>query len=120
MRRIAALALSLWAVSAHPDIVGWVGIPLELDETTAAVSNVIGQASTAAAEAILIGDGFVLGTVNTRCSASPLNQIVGQSPTPGQLAPLGSAVDLLASNGTACPRAGRPGVRLRGLRMPGL
>jgi hypothetical protein len=85
-----------------------------------AVPNVIGQANAAAADAILEGDGLDLGGVTARCSAETEDEVVGQSPAPGVLVEIGSLVDVLVSNGVECVNGGRPGVRLRGLRMPGL
>jgi hypothetical protein len=85
-----------------------------------AVPNVIGEASSAAADAILEADGFDLGGVTERCSGAPDDEVVGQSPPAGSLASLGALVSILVSNGVECELRGRAGVRLRGLRMPGL
>jgi hypothetical protein len=84
------------------------------------VPNVIGEASSAAADTILEGEGLDLGTVTERCSAEPDNEVVGQSPGPGTLVEDDSLVDLLVSNGVECSNSGRNGVRLKGVRMKGL
>jgi hypothetical protein len=84
------------------------------------VPNVIGEASAAAADAILEAEGADLGSVTARCSAEPEDEVVGQSPAPGTLVEEDSLVDLLVSNGVECASSGGNGVRLRGLRMRGL
>lgn len=66
------------------------------------VPDVVGQASAAAADAILEGDGFDAGTVFSRCSAATADEIIAQNPAAGAMANLGSTVDLYASNGQAC------------------
>lgn len=126
MRRATFAIVALGSLAplvalASTSIVGWVGVPLtEESAVTTAVTNVIGQADSAAAETLLVADGFVLGAVTPRCSSAAADEVVGQSPAPGVLAAAGAAVDLLVSNGVECPQAGRPGVRLKGLRFPGL
>jgi hypothetical protein len=85
-----------------------------------AVPNVVGEADSAAADAILEGEGLDLGGVTARCSAEAEDEVVGQSPGPGVLVDLGALVDVLVSNGIECVNSGGTGVRLRGLRMRGL
>lgn len=71
-----------------------------------AVPSVIGQADSAAADAILEGDGLDLGTDTPRCSTATENEIVSQNPAAGTQVALGSLVDVYSSNGVAC--TGRP------------
>jgi hypothetical protein len=84
------------------------------------VPNVIGEASSAAADTILEGVGLDLGGVNERCSAAADNEVIAQSPAPGALVALGALVDVIVSNGVVCTAIPGSGVRLRGLRMRGL
>jgi beta-lactam-binding protein with PASTA domain len=117
------IACGLIAAPAHADsFIGWVGVPLMQQGGAAdvAVPNVVGQASSAAADTILMAAGLDLGGVTARCSSDTVNHVVGQSPAPGVLVVAGSLVDVLISNGVACDLAGKAGVRLRGLRMPGI
>jgi len=67
------------------------------------VPNVVGEADSAAADAILEGDGLDLGTVTTHCSAAALDEIIGQDPLAGVLVSLGTLVNVTASDGMACP-----------------
>jgi hypothetical protein len=92
----------------------------DCDALTVEVPNVIGEASVAAAEAILELSGLDIGTDTASCSSLALNVIIGQDPTAGTDVEVGSLVNVIYSNGTPCANRGRPGVRLRGLRMPGL
>jgi len=122
---VGLAALGIAGPSAAADcgtIVGWVGVPLCQDAAapTAPMSNVIGAASSAAADTTLEGDGFDLGGVTARCSDEALDEVVGQSVGPGVETPLGTLVDVLTSNGVECPNTGRVGVRLRGMRLPGI
>lgn len=84
------------------------------------VPTVTGESSTAAADAILEAVGLDLGGATDRCSSEPDNEVVGQSPQAGEIVDLGSLVYVTVSNGVECEIRGRSGVRLRGLRMPGL
>ena len=88
-------------------------------ETGVAVPNVIGQ-DQGGADTLLEAVGLDTGGLTNRCSTEMAGYVVGQSPAPGVEVELGSLIDLLLSDGNACSIVGRPGVRLRGLRMPGL
>lgn len=68
-----------------------------------AVPSVIGEASLAAADAILVGVGLATGSTFSECSPVPANQITGQLPSAGTIVPLASTVDLIYSSGAACP-----------------
>ncbi|MHB1681979.1 MAG: Stk1 family PASTA domain-containing Ser/Thr kinase [Bacilli bacterium] len=66
---------------------------------SAAVPDVVGQTLSAAAN-VLKSDGFVLGSVTKVSSFSvPANQVISQTPSPGQQATAGSAVKLTVSSG---------------------
>lgn len=106
-------AAGVWATTVFADGVWY-------EDNLIAVPNVVGQASAAAADAILEGDGLDLGGATARCSPETLDAVVGQSPAAGTQVALGSLVDVLVSNGVECVNGGRNGVRIRGLRMPGL
>lgn len=130
MRLLAALFVAVMGLAgvASPvlaadcgTVTGWVGIPLcTQGGAQVAVPTVVGEASSAAAATVLQAEGLDVGTVTERCSAVADNAVIGQDPAPGVFVDLGELVDLLVSNGVDCPNSGRQGVRLRGLRMPGL
>lgn len=124
MKKLVVIALlgTLTApATAAPSFYGFAGGAfIRGPESSSAVPNVVGQASAAAADAILEAAGFDMGGTTDRCSDEPDNEVVGQDPAPGALAAPGTLVALLLSNGVVCPNSGRVGVRLRGLRIPGL
>ena len=118
---MAGVSTSAFAADCEV-IVGWVGVPIceaAPGGSQVPTTNVIGQASSAAADTLLEADGLDLGSVVARCSTAAMDEVVGQDPAPGVLVDLLTLVDILVSNGVECA-GGRPGVRLRGLRMPGL
>jgi beta-lactam-binding protein with PASTA domain len=108
MRLLAALVVlgSLMAAPAHAcdTIVGWVGVPLcqAAPASDVAVPDVVGEASFAAADAILEGDGLD-GLELEACSAAMAGEIVAQNPSAGTLVALGTVVGVSASSGTECP-----------------
>lgn len=118
------IACGLVATPARAEtFLGWVGVPLmgaDAGTPQVSVPNVVGQASSGAADTILEGVGLDLGGVTARCSGAANNAVISQAPPAGELADLGSLVAVLTSNGVACELQGKPGVRLKGLRMPGL
>lgn len=119
--RIAACAAVLLAsayAGAAPSFVGFAGGAFIQGPSGTAITDIVGL-STSAADTALEADGFDTGTVTTRCSSEDENTVLSQSPAAGTSAAAGTTVDLVASNGTPCTR-GRSGVRLRGLRLPGL
>lgn len=124
IRRLAivvALLGVLAPASAEPSFVGFTGAAFIFGpESQSSVPDVIGQANAAAADAILEGAGFDMGGVTARCSDAALDEVIGQSPAPGEQAEAGALVDLLVSNGVGCVVSGRSGVRLKGLRMKGI
>jgi hypothetical protein len=123
VRRLLLAGLAAGALVSSQDTaaVGWVGIPLQgFGDESIPVPDVVGEASSAAADVILEAALLDLGAVTARCSAAALNEVLGQDPAPGVLVAAGELVDVLVSNGVACPNSARPGVRLRGLRMPGI
>lgn len=78
-----------------------------------AVPNVVGEASFAAADTILEGDGLDGGTETEVCSAAANNEIVGQSIAAGTLVAGGTLINLRSSNGMACPDSGGAEIILR-------
>ena len=106
MRRLLALAALLVTLDANAAAVtGWVGIPLIADDGAGgdvAVPNVIGQASAAAADAILEGDGLDLGTNTVKCSSAAASEVTSQAPSSGTLVSLGTLVNVDTSSGTPC------------------
>lgn len=120
---VAVMGLAGWAspalASECGNVGGWVGVPLCLSAETVPVPDVTDQATSAAADTELEAAGFDLGAVTERCSTEADNQVVGQNPAPGVPAVPGSLVDILVSNGLACS-SGKPGIRLKGLRLRGL
>ena len=83
-----------------------------------AVPNVITQ-TEANADTALEAEGLDTGATTDRCSTAMIGIVVGQTPAPGVMVALGTAVDLLISTGVECA-TGKAGVRLKGLRMRGL
>lgn len=117
MRRVLlALVGSLLALSARADYWIFAGGAFTFSQGTA-VPNVIGEASYTDAETVLIGAGFILGTVSTKCSdTAPANEVINQFPASGIFLGAGMGVDVTVSSGAVCPN-GRPGVRLPGLSI---
>lgn len=118
MRRALAIAgLTLIAGAAQAEFIGWVGVPLIVDDSgTIPVPNVIGEANAAAAEAEFEAVGLDIGATTARCSDETVDEVVGQDPAPGVLVAPAALVDVLVSNGVECP-SGIPGVRPRGLSI---
>ena len=71
-----------------------------------ATPDVIGEASSAAADLVLEAVGLDLGTVTARCSSAALNQVIDQAPPAGTIVALGTLVVISTSNNTPCE--GRP------------
>jgi threonine dehydrogenase-like Zn-dependent dehydrogenase len=76
------------------------------DGSCAIVPNVIGEASSAAADTILEAAGLDLGTVTVHCSSATLNQVIDQTPPAGTIVTLGALIAVSTSNNTPCE--GRP------------
>lgn len=76
------------------------------EPSTVAVPNVVGEASFAAADAILEAALLDGGTETEVCSAATNNSIVSQSPAAGTLVAEDTLVNLRSSNGVACPPSG--------------
>lgn len=118
LRRALLIGLVALAVTLplRAEFVGWVGIPLIIeDENLIAVPSVRGEANFAAADAILEMAGLDGGAEAERCSDAAENSIVGQSPEAGTLVSAGTLVNLLSSNGEECKASGgglRPKSRL--------
>jgi hypothetical protein len=74
------------------------------------VPNVIGEASFAAADAILEGDDLD-GSESSRCSAETVGEVIAQSPSAGLLVASGTVVSVTTSSGMECS-GGRPRRRL--------
>lgn len=116
MRRLAAIALGIMlAAPARADFIapgffstGFIeaGFFEEDAAGTVAVPNVVGEASAAAADAVLEGVGLDLGTDTARCSAAASGEVIGQSPPPGAEVALATLVNVDTSSGVAC--SGRP------------
>lgn len=120
---VALLACSSTSYAADcGTVAGWVGVPLCQDASGPLVptTDVVGEADFAAADALLEGDGLDGLEGAAACSAAAEDSIIRQSPTAGTEVPAGTIVTVTASNGVACVISGRPGVRLPGLRFPGL
>lgn len=66
------------------------------------ITDVVGQASAAAADTLLEADGFDLGVETESCSAAADNSIIRQNPAAGVEAAAGTLVDVVSSNGVAC------------------
>ena len=129
MKRVAGFALALFTLVASASLENdgvwasgvwattpWAsGVWFEEDGggcvMCVSVPNVIGEASSAAADAILEGDDLDLGGVTERCSDEADNEVVGQAPPAGTMVESGSLVDLLVSNGVECKLRGGAGVR---------
>jgi len=103
--------------SSYPDSGYYASGYLE-EGSCVATPNVIGQASSAAADVILEAIGLDLGNVTARCSAVTLNQVIDQAPPAGTIVALGTLVAISTSNNTPCE--GRPqlwlGVHVEGRR----
>lgn len=69
------------------------------------VPDVVGQASFAAADAILEGDGLD-GLDTAVCSSAAAGEVVSQAPSAGVDVPAATVVVVFTSNGTPCK--GRP------------
>jgi hypothetical protein len=69
-----------------------------------AVPDVTGL-STAAADTALMAVGLDTGAIYTRCSMSPVNEVVDQVPQADVILASGSLVDLFKSSGVACEGA---------------
>lgn len=128
---VVALGLAGWAgpVSAADceTVVGWVGVPLCQDaaDTGVQVPTVTGEATSAAADAILEGVGLDLGVAADRCydrGTSPaVGEVIGQSPAAGTIVPLATLVNIEVATALECVLRGRPGIRIPGgFRIPGL
>jgi hypothetical protein len=94
---LAAVALS-WATAVSA--VGWVGIPLILNDVVE-VPNLVGLSATdadIAAEAVGLDTAVVL----MRCSAEPADEVLEQDPIAGQFVALATVIDLETSTGVAC------------------
>jgi hypothetical protein len=123
MKAIAALlliAVSLGfgsAAQACDTIVGWVGVPLcgAGGAPQVEVPVVIGEASPAAADAILEAALLDLGDVGLTCSAAAADEVLSQNPAAGATVDEGSLVDIVVSNGVVC--TGNGGGRRRGLGL---
>jgi beta-lactam-binding protein with PASTA domain len=66
------------------------------------VPNVVGD-SDSVAQAAITSAGFTVGTVTTAPSSQPPGTVLSQSPTGGTTAGLGTAVNLVESEGTVVP-----------------
>lgn len=122
MRVAAALVgclLALATMAARADFYVFAGGSFTYATGNVLTPNVIGEVNSAAAEITLVAAGLTLGDVHPVCSDEVADEVVGQIPAAGVPVPAMTAVDVLVSTGVEC-NAGRPGVRLRGLRMPGI
>lgn len=120
MRRLFVLALLIPALtSADPTFYGFTGAAIVQgpDSATIAVPDVFGDDETTATTTIT-GASLAVGGTSTGCSTNTSGTVIRTVPTIGTLVAESSNVFLVLSTGTAC--TGRPGVRLRGLRMRGL
>lgn len=105
MRRLAALVALGLPLFAAADIIGFGGGGFFLIQEGVAVPAVIGEASFAAADAILEGDGLDGFEVVT-CSSAASGEVVNQAPPAGTLVQLATVVSVYVSSGTPC--RGRP------------
>jgi beta-lactam-binding protein with PASTA domain len=82
--------------------VGWaINLVVSTGPAQVAVPNVVGQTQGAATTSIS-GAGLVVGTVNTASSNTvPSGSVISESPAPGTLVNVGSAVNLVVSTGPA-------------------
>ena len=113
----AAVALALLVLigsSVRADFVGFAGGAF-LQGSAVLVPDVVGLSLTDA-DTALEGEGLDTGVVTVRCSLEDADEVLSQFPIAGTAVLPGSTVDVLASNGEECA-PGRPGVRLRGLRI---
>lgn len=87
-------------------IIGWAaGIPL--CAALVPVPDVRGLSLTDA-DTSLEAVGLVTGDTTPRCSSAEANTVLRQTPRPGRLVAIGTAIDLLYSSGEPCPETRKP------------
>lgn len=101
LRAVIAAALLLPTVAGAQTFIGFTGIPLFSTASLVPTTDVVGQASFAAADALLEADGLD-GTEVEVCSAAPDNEVVSQDPLAGSMVSLGAIVTVRTSNGVEC------------------
>jgi beta-lactam-binding protein with PASTA domain len=116
VKRLALIGLLLPGLAAADTFMFAGGAFTRLnDAAQVAVPDVVGEASPAAADAILEAALLDLGEVGLTCSAAAEDEVLSQNPAVGATVDEGSLVDIVVSNGVVCTGSG--GGRRRGLGL---
>ncbi len=105
MRKLILIGLLGASLPAQGDTIIFAGGAFTRLSTTiqVPVTDVVGQANSAAADALLELDGLDLGNVTETCSIVADDVVIDQDPNAGESVNEGSLVDVTVSDGTTCP-----------------